>query len=68
MEFCFVKSTYSAMNGECVEVARNIPGVIAVRDSKAPYGPVVRVSPAAWAAFVQGAGDRGAVGDAGRVG
>ena|ERR1017187_1082473 len=33
------KSTYSGDNGGgCVEVARNLPGVVAVRDSKDPQG------------------------------
>ena len=31
------KSSYSSANGgACVEVASNLPGVVAVRDSKAP--------------------------------
>ncbi|WP_078909855.1 DUF397 domain-containing protein [Streptomyces sp. NRRL S-87] len=51
-QFVFVKSSYSSSGGECVEVARNIPGVVALRDSKATGGPVVRVGPSAWAAFV----------------
>ncbi|MYU54924.1 DUF397 domain-containing protein [Streptomyces sp. SID7805] len=36
---------------DCVEVAVNIPGVIAVRDSKDPDGPVLRFGPLQWAAF-----------------
>ncbi|MEV1317173.1 DUF397 domain-containing protein [Micromonospora arborensis] len=33
------KSTRSGGNGgECVEVADNLPGVVAVRDSKDPHG------------------------------
>ncbi|MFF5829170.1 DUF397 domain-containing protein [Streptomyces bacillaris] len=49
----FVKSSYSGGNAdqECVEVARNIPRTVAVRDSKRPGGPVVTVAPAAWGAF-----------------
>ncbi|MEW9509720.1 DUF397 domain-containing protein [Streptomyces bacillaris] len=49
----FVKSSYSGGNAgqECVEVARNIPRTVAVRDSKRPGGPVVTVTPAAWGAF-----------------
>lgn len=49
----FVKSSYSGGNAgqECVEVARNIPGTVAVRDSRDAGGPVVSVSPAAWSAF-----------------
>lgn len=52
--FHFIKSSYSNMSGDCVEVARNIPGLIAVRDSKAPDGPLIRVAPGAWEDFVQG--------------
>ncbi|MFJ3882778.1 DUF397 domain-containing protein [Streptomyces sp. NPDC090077] len=47
----FVKSTYSASSGECVEVATNVPGTVAVRDSKFADGPVIEVTPTAWAAF-----------------
>ncbi|SIN16986.1 DUF397 domain-containing protein [Micromonospora cremea] len=39
-------------NGECVEVADNLPGVVGVRDSKDPAGPVLVFAPAAWRAFV----------------
>ncbi|RQX14869.1 DUF397 domain-containing protein [Micromonospora ureilytica] len=39
-------------NGECVEVADNLPGVVGVRDSKDPTGPVLVFAPAAWRAFV----------------
>jgi Domain of unknown function (DUF397) len=47
------KSTYSSGNGgNCVEVARNLPGVVAVRDSKDPDGPVLGFPHAAWAEFV----------------
>ncbi|WP_442809686.1 DUF397 domain-containing protein [Streptomyces sp. NBC_01335] len=47
----FYKSSYSNMAADCVEVARNVPGSVAVRDSKRPHGPVLVVVPAAWAAF-----------------
>ncbi|MCZ4121320.1 DUF397 domain-containing protein [Streptomyces sp. H39-S7] len=49
--FEFVKSSYSSGNGECVEVATNIPATVAVRDSKDPHGPVLMFSPEAWGAF-----------------
>ncbi|MET7963016.1 DUF397 domain-containing protein [Micromonospora zamorensis] len=39
-------------NGECVEVADNLPGVVGVRDSKDPTGPVLTFAPAAWRAFI----------------
>ncbi|QNP72689.1 DUF397 domain-containing protein [Streptomyces roseirectus] len=47
----FVKSSYSNINNDCVEVARNIPSTIAVRDSKTPDGPLLTLAPSAWAAF-----------------
>jgi hypothetical protein len=47
------KSTYSGNGGsDCVEVARNLPGVVAVRDSKNPGGPVLTVSTDEWASFI----------------
>jgi hypothetical protein len=38
--------------GNCVEVAPNLPGMIAVRDSKNPTGPALVFAPAAFAAFL----------------
>jgi len=38
--------------GQCVEVARNLPGVVAVRDSKDRGGPALVFSRAAWTAFL----------------
>ncbi|SCL69339.1 DUF397 domain-containing protein [Micromonospora peucetia] len=47
------KSTRSGSSGgECVEVADNLPGVVAVRDSKDPAGPALTFAPAAWTAFL----------------
>jgi uncharacterized protein DUF397 len=47
------KSSYSASNGgQCVEVARNLPAVVAVRDSTDPDGARLVLTPAAWASFV----------------
>jgi hypothetical protein len=34
-----------------VEVAANLPGVVAVRDSKDPDGPKLTFAPAEWDAF-----------------
>jgi hypothetical protein len=48
------KSSYSSQNGACVEVATNVPGLVAVRDSKDPNGPQLVVAPAGWRAFVRG--------------
>ncbi|WP_320065284.1 DUF397 domain-containing protein [Micromonospora sp. RTGN7] len=48
------KSTRSnTAGGECVEVADNLPDVVAVRDSKDPSGPVLAFSPQTWRAFVK---------------
>ena len=48
------KSSRSGDNGgACVEVARNLPRTIAVRDSKDPDGPVIDVSPRAWTEFTE---------------
>lgn len=49
--FVFHKSSYSNGTHECVEVATNLPDVVAIRDSKNPAGPIVRCSSAAWTAF-----------------
>lgn len=49
----WVKSTYSG-NFECVEVARNLPDAVAVRDSKNPDGPVLTFAPGEWKAFLSG--------------
>jgi hypothetical protein len=53
-EFEFVRSSYSAASGECVEVATNVPDSVVVRDSKAPAGPCLRLRPASWAAYLSG--------------
>ncbi|MCT2588865.1 DUF397 domain-containing protein [Streptomyces sp. N2-109] len=45
-------STYSGGQGNCVEVADGIPGLIPVRDSKRPTGPVLRFPQHAWGAFL----------------
>ncbi|MER6630614.1 DUF397 domain-containing protein [Streptomyces sp. NPDC000987] len=47
------KSSHSNEDGgNCVEVADNIPGLVPVRDSKAPDGPALFLTAAAWAPFV----------------
>ncbi|MER6212725.1 DUF397 domain-containing protein [Streptomyces sp. NPDC001674] len=47
------KSSYSSGDGgNCVEVADGVTGIVPVRDSKRPGGPVVVHSAAAWAPFV----------------
>ncbi len=47
-------STRSSGNGQCVEVATNLPGIVAVRDSKDPDGPKLIFTRTEWAAFVRG--------------
>jgi Domain of unknown function (DUF397) len=45
-------STYSANGSTCVEVARNLPGIVAVRDSKDRQGPALTFTPDEWRAFM----------------
>jgi hypothetical protein len=35
-----------------VEVARDLPRTVAVRDSKDPHGPVLAMEPAEWRDFI----------------
>jgi hypothetical protein len=54
------KSSYSGNGGaNCVEVASGRPGVVAVRDSKNPDGPVLTVSRDEWARFISHLRDAG---------
>jgi hypothetical protein len=49
------KSSFSGSNGGgCVEVARNLPGIVAVRDSKDPDGAALVFTPGEWHAFLDG--------------
>ncbi|MGW6461287.1 DUF397 domain-containing protein [Streptomyces sp. NPDC055078] len=52
----WVKSSYSGQNGgSCVEWApthASATGIVPVRDSKRPAGPVLMVTPAAFAGLV----------------
>jgi hypothetical protein len=50
----WTKSSHSGPNGNCVEVARNLPGIVAVRDSKNPGGPVLIVTRRQWKALTEG--------------
>ncbi|MEU4788103.1 DUF397 domain-containing protein [Micromonospora tulbaghiae] len=52
------KSTRSGTQGDCVEVADNLAGVVGVRDSKDPAGPVLTFTPDAWRTFVRLSGSR----------
>jgi len=52
------KSSYSSGNGgQCGEVARNLPGVVGVRDSKDRRGPVLIFTPDEWRLFTVGVRD-----------
>jgi hypothetical protein len=44
-------SSYSGQNGACVEVACNIPGLVAVRDSKDRGGLLLAIDPKEWRGF-----------------
>ncbi|MFH8616597.1 DUF397 domain-containing protein [Streptomyces sp. NPDC017979] len=56
----WIKSSYSGSGGTCVEWApahASTTGVVPVRDSKVPAGPVLHVPATAFAAFVAGVKD-----------
>lgn len=48
------KSSYTMGESACVEVVDGLPGVLPVRDSKRPDGPVIVVDAGAWSTFVDG--------------
>lgn len=50
----WLKSSLSAANGDCIEVAKLSTGHIGVRDSKDVNGPVLRFTDREWEAFVGG--------------
>jgi hypothetical protein len=57
MTFHWLKSSYSSNGGVCVEVAANLAathGIVPVRDSKAPSGPILRFPASAFSSFVAG--------------
>jgi hypothetical protein len=45
-------SSHSANGSTCVQVARNLPGIVAVRDSKDPSGAALVFTPEDWRAFI----------------
>jgi len=52
------KSTRSGNGGsDCVEVAKNLPAVVGMRDSKDRSGPALTFGPAAWSDFLSGVKD-----------
>ncbi|MDA3649890.1 DUF397 domain-containing protein [Saccharopolyspora indica] len=46
------KSSHSSAQGQCVEVATNLPGVAAIRDSKNPNGDALLMRPSTLASFI----------------
>jgi hypothetical protein len=50
----WIKSSLSAYNGNCVQVAGLEDDTIRVRDSKHPKGAVLSFTPAEWDAFIGG--------------
>ncbi|MFE7608949.1 DUF397 domain-containing protein [Streptomyces celluloflavus] len=53
--FNWIKSSYSGSGGSCVEWApasTSSTGIVPVRDSKDPHGPMLTIAPAAWSTFV----------------
>jgi hypothetical protein len=49
------KSSYSGNGGgNCVEVASGTGGIMAVRDSKDPHGPVLTLAPGRWRDVIAG--------------
>lgn len=53
-ELAWRKAQSSVGNGACVELAP-ADGMVAIRDSKDPNGPVLRYTAAEWHAFLDGA-------------
>ncbi|MER5300052.1 DUF397 domain-containing protein [Streptomyces lasiicapitis] len=55
---CWRKSSHSnGEGGDCVEVADGIPGLVPVRDSKNPTGPVLVIGATAWVGFLTALND-----------
>ena len=50
----WLKSSYSGQDGNCVEVARNLPELVAVRDSKEADGAKLVVTQETWRVFIRG--------------
>jgi len=47
------KSSFSNGSANCVEIATNFPGRVAVRDSKDPDGPILVFTTGEWDAFLR---------------
>lgn len=54
-EAVWYKAAASQNNGGCVEVAGNLPGIVAIRDSKCPDAGAHVVSKSAFADFLASA-------------
>ncbi|MDH6704137.1 hypothetical protein P3T27_000838 [Kitasatospora sp. MAA19] len=52
MTLDWFKSSYSSNGGQCIEVSDSMPGVVPVRDSKDPEGPVLAFSVDVWSSFI----------------
>ena len=50
----WIKSSYSAYTGQCVEVAGLAGETVRVRDSKNPRGGILNFTPGEWDAFIGG--------------
>lgn len=48
------RSSYSGTQGNCVEVASNLRGLVLVRDSKDPAGPKLLIGVEMWRGFIAG--------------
>ncbi len=46
------KSSHSGQDGNCVEIATNLPGIVVMRDSKNPDGPVLRFARTDWSVII----------------
>lgn len=53
-EFVSASACHDQKVGNCIEVALNVPGVVAIRESENP-GTVVETTPERWATFVAAA-------------
>ena len=51
----WVKSSLSLANGNCVEVTHRPDGMVGVRNSRDPLGPVLVFTAGEWDAFIGGA-------------
>ena len=47
------KSSYSSQSGNCVEIATNLSGMVAVRDSKNRQGPILVIGHEDWQAITR---------------